>query len=117
MKSNLLESLKELTDVLQNINIHRNSKKILDIQEQFLKSCQDATEQNAINFQRSFKLPSPETCESYGISYDQMIESFIAVIISVISLKNNEEHIYRFLGVFLSSLRNEPAVFDKFKPS
>jgi len=46
-----------------------------------------------------------------------MIESFIAVIISVISLKNSEEHIYRFLGVFLSSLRNEPAVFDKFKPS
>ena len=40
----MLESLKELTDVLQNINVHRNSKKILDIQEQFLKSCQDSVE-------------------------------------------------------------------------
>ena len=44
MKSNLIDSLKELADVLQNINIHRNSKKILDMQEQFLKSCEFASE-------------------------------------------------------------------------
>ena len=48
---------------------------------------------------------------------DLFCEQFLATLISVISLKQSTDTVFRCIQVLLNFLRNDPNVFRKFKPS
>lgn len=46
-----------------------------------------------------------------------MCESFLAILISTISLKTNTKFVMRSIKLMLDYLRNDPNVFRVFKPN
>lgn len=69
-----IETTEQLTESLQR---DQNTKYT---QENFLSLCERGKAYG-------FRLPSQADCNPYGAKFDQLVESFLAILISIVSLK------------------------------
>ena len=99
-----IETTETLTESLQR---DQNTKYT---QENFLALCERSKP-------FGFRLPSQADCNPYGAKFEQLTESFLAILISIVSLKLADSNVLRAMDVMLKFLRNDPDVFAKFRPS
>jgi hypothetical protein len=99
-----IDSVKLLTASLQS------ERQTPQQQDEFLQLAEQAK-----NY--GYKLPDAAACQQLGLPYDQLCESFLAILISMISLKQSSNYVFQAIQSLLNFLRHDPYVFQKFRPS